>query len=320
MLEYEPARRFSIRQIRQHRSAAPGGSGAAGKLEQGCSGQCAESAGLGLGQDHVQCSQFSGPEWDLRAVPPLWPDRSCLRWGLGLELGQERPVRPQALGGSLSSFLTGLPVDGSGFDPAQGPQLHHREDRAVGRVSRPCSATSLTSWAQPLCSSPWRSLNLLLELLRAPLPPPTKARSWSEGVWTPEALVLIVLGAARGSSGSWEPGGDWGCPPIASWAGCARGPLDSFLAFADIHLAPLLLGIRSWFRKKHPPAEAPVPIPPSPDTKDRWRSMTVVPYLEDLHGADEDEDLFDIEDDIIYTQDFTVPGESHWSRAPACLR
>ncbi|XP_011928244.1 PREDICTED: serine/threonine-protein kinase STK11 isoform X2 [Cercocebus atys] len=63
----------------------------------------------------------------------------------------------------------------------------------------------------------------------------------------------------------------------------------------------------SWFRKKHAPAEAPVPIPPSPDTKDRWRSMTVVPYLEDLHGADEDEDLFDIEDDIIYTQDFTVP-------------
>ncbi|XP_041525847.1 serine/threonine-protein kinase STK11 isoform X2 [Microtus oregoni] len=67
----------------------------------------------------------------------------------------------------------------------------------------------------------------------------------------------------------------------------------------------------SWFRKKHPLAEALVPIPPSPDTKDRWRSMTVVPYLEDLHGRadeDEDEDLFDIEDGIIYTQDFTVPG------------
>lgn len=56
-----------------------------------------------------------------------------------------------------------------------------------------------------------------------------------------------------------------------------------------------------------------MPIPPSADCKDRWRSMTVVPYLEDLHGcADDegDEDLFDIEDDIIYTQDFTVPGES----------
>nr|XP_019599658.1 PREDICTED: serine/threonine-protein kinase STK11 isoform X3 [Rhinolophus sinicus] len=67
----------------------------------------------------------------------------------------------------------------------------------------------------------------------------------------------------------------------------------------------------SWFRKKHPPAEELVPIPPSADCKDRWRSMTVVPYLEDLHGcADDegDEDLFDIEDDIIYTQDFTVPG------------
>ncbi|XP_032702855.1 serine/threonine-protein kinase STK11 isoform X6 [Lutra lutra] len=68
----------------------------------------------------------------------------------------------------------------------------------------------------------------------------------------------------------------------------------------------------SWFRKKHAPAEEPVPIPPSADGKDRWRGMTVVPYLEDLHGcADDngDEGLFDIEDDIIYTQDFTVPGQ-----------
>lgn len=55
-----------------------------------------------------------------------------------------------------------------------------------------------------------------------------------------------------------------------------------------------------------------MPIPPSADCKDRWRGMTVVPYLEDLHGGTEggDEDLFDIEDDVIYTQDFTVPGES----------
>lgn len=39
--------------------------------------------------------------------------------------------------------------------------------------------------------------------------------------------------------------------------------------------------------------------------------MTVVPYLEDLHGynEEEDDDLYDIEDDIIYTQDFTVPGK-----------
>lgn len=40
--------------------------------------------------------------------------------------------------------------------------------------------------------------------------------------------------------------------------------------------------------------------------------MTVVPYLEDLHGYAEEEDddeLFDGEDDIIYTQDFTVPGK-----------
>ncbi|TRZ00674.1 hypothetical protein DNTS_012308 [Danionella cerebrum] len=67
----------------------------------------------------------------------------------------------------------------------------------------------------------------------------------------------------------------------------------------------------NWVRKKHPPAEPPVPIPPSAETRDPWRSMSVVPYLEDLHGyTEEDEEgLFDAEDDIIYTQDFTVPGQ-----------
>uniref|UniRef100_A0A8C9RMM5 Serine/threonine-protein kinase STK11 n=1 Tax=Scleropages formosus TaxID=113540 RepID=A0A8C9RMM5_SCLFO len=69
----------------------------------------------------------------------------------------------------------------------------------------------------------------------------------------------------------------------------------------------------NWVRKKHPPSEPPVPIPPSPESRDPWRSMTVVPYLEDLHGyaddEEEDDELFDGEDDIIYTQDFTVPGQ-----------
>lgn len=39
--------------------------------------------------------------------------------------------------------------------------------------------------------------------------------------------------------------------------------------------------------------------------------MTVVPYLEDLHGytEEEDDELYDREDEIIYTQDFTVPGQ-----------
>ncbi|KAL0201935.1 hypothetical protein M9458_005122 [Cirrhinus mrigala] len=79
-----------------------------------------------------------------------------------------------------------------------------------------------------------------------------------------------------------------------------------------IGLTGHFLFLFSWVRKKHPPSEPPVPIPPSAETRDRWRSMTVVPYLEDLHGYAEEEDddeLFDGEDDIIYTQDFTVPGE-----------
>ncbi|XP_051557472.1 serine/threonine-protein kinase STK11-like [Myxocyprinus asiaticus] len=65
----------------------------------------------------------------------------------------------------------------------------------------------------------------------------------------------------------------------------------------------------NWVRKKHPPSEPPVPIPPSAETRDSWRSMTVVPYLVDLHGYGDDDELFDGEDDIIYTQDFTVPGQ-----------
>lgn len=105
----------------------------------------------------------------------------------------------------------------------------------------------------------------------------------------------------------------WGCAAQT----LAHPPLPFLCAF--LHralgwlLATLTCNFYSWFRKKHPPAEEPVPIPPSTDCKDRWRGMTVVPYLEDLHGCadDVDDELFDIEDDIIYTQDFTVPGESH---------
>lgn len=68
----------------------------------------------------------------------------------------------------------------------------------------------------------------------------------------------------------------------------------------------------SWVRKKHPPSEAPVPIPANAESRDPWRSMTVVPYLEDLHGytEEDDDELYDGEDEIIYTQDFTVPGNS----------
>ncbi|XP_054610725.1 serine/threonine-protein kinase STK11 isoform X2 [Dunckerocampus dactyliophorus] len=67
----------------------------------------------------------------------------------------------------------------------------------------------------------------------------------------------------------------------------------------------------NWVRKKHPPTELPVPIPASAECRDPWRSMTVVPYLEDLHGytEDDDDELYDGEDEIIYTQDFTVPGQ-----------
>ncbi|XP_010886188.1 serine/threonine-protein kinase STK11 [Esox lucius] len=67
----------------------------------------------------------------------------------------------------------------------------------------------------------------------------------------------------------------------------------------------------NWVRKKHPPTEPPVPIPASAESRDVWRSMTVVPYLEDLHGYSEEneDDFYNPEDEIIYTQDFTMPGQ-----------
>uniref|UniRef100_A0A8C7ZR16 Serine/threonine-protein kinase STK11 n=1 Tax=Oryzias sinensis TaxID=183150 RepID=A0A8C7ZR16_9TELE len=74
----------------------------------------------------------------------------------------------------------------------------------------------------------------------------------------------------------------------------------------------------NWVRKKHPPAEPPVPIPANAESRDPWRSMTVVPYLEDLHGyrEEDDDEFYDGEDEIIYTQDFTVPGNTRPTPAP----
>lgn len=39
----------------------------------------------------------------------------------------------------------------------------------------------------------------------------------------------------------------------------------------------------SWFRKKHPRTFDYVCPPPLPDSDDKLRNMTVLPYLEDLH-------------------------------------
>lgn len=68
--------------------------------------------------------------------------------------------------------------------------------------------------------------------------------------------------------------------------------------------------------------QPPVPMPPSADRRDQWRSMTVVPYLEHLHGygeeeeeEEDDDELFYGEDDIMFTQGFTPTGQSELSRA-----
>jgi len=47
----------------------------------------------------------------------------------------------------------------------------------------------------------------------------------------------------------------------------------------------------SWFRKKHPRVMSEyVRLPPLPDSGDLLRSMTVIPYLEDMYHGIDDED------------------------------
>ncbi|XP_077981245.1 serine/threonine-protein kinase STK11-like [Glandiceps talaboti] len=54
-----------------------------------------------------------------------------------------------------------------------------------------------------------------------------------------------------------------------------------------------------WVMKKHPEIGEAVPLPPLPDSNDELRSMTVVPYLEDLLNEDED-----AEEEEEYIDDF----------------
>lgn len=48
----------------------------------------------------------------------------------------------------------------------------------------------------------------------------------------------------------------------------------------------------------------------------------MVPYLEDLHGygEEDDDELYDGDDEIIYTQDFTVPGQTELQHVKRSLR
>uniref|UniRef100_A0A8C8G2N9 non-specific serine/threonine protein kinase n=1 Tax=Oncorhynchus tshawytscha TaxID=74940 RepID=A0A8C8G2N9_ONCTS len=95
------------------------------------------------------------------------------------------------------------------------------------------------------------------------------------------------------------------CGPLLS--GLLRGMLeyDPEKRFSIQHIR-----LHNWVMKKHPAMEPLVPMPPSTDGRDAWRSMTVLPYLEHLHGyTDQDDDeLFDGAGDI-YSQGFTMPGE-----------
>ncbi|XP_014004272.1 serine/threonine-protein kinase STK11 isoform X2 [Salmo salar] len=100
------------------------------------------------------------------------------------------------------------------------------------------------------------------------------------------------------------------CGPLLS--GLLRGMLeyDPEKRFSIQHIRQ-----HNWVRKKHPAMEPLVPMPPSADRRDAWRSMTVLPYLENLHGYtdqdDQDDDELFYGAGDIYSQGFTMPGRVH---------
>ena len=64
----------------------------------------------------------------------------------------------------------------------------------------------------------------------------------------------------------------------------------------------------SWVRKKHPAIGDYVPMPPLPDG-DLYRSMSVVPYLEDLHSPESGS--MSLVDEDTATSTLCVPGEGN---------
>ncbi|ELT96788.1 hypothetical protein CAPTEDRAFT_158801 [Capitella teleta] len=64
-----------------------------------------------------------------------------------------------------------------------------------------------------------------------------------------------------------------------------------------------------WFRKKHPLTLDYVHPPPLPGSEDCTRTMTVLPYLDDLHRGEED-DLGDYDDEAVLSESL-VPHEVH---------
>ena len=75
----------------------------------------------------------------------------------------------------------------------------------------------------------------------------------------------------------------------------------------------------SWFRKKHPQVMSEyVRLPPLPDSgDDLLRSMTVIPYLDDMyHGDDDDYDPRDpdeIDERVITITEGTALKLVNWS-------
>ena len=63
----------------------------------------------------------------------------------------------------------------------------------------------------------------------------------------------------------------------------------------------------SWVRRKHRAIGDYVPMPPLQDG-DPYRSMSVVPYLEDLHSPESGSTSLIDEDETVGTETLRVPG------------
>jgi len=76
----------------------------------------------------------------------------------------------------------------------------------------------------------------------------------------------------------------------------------------------------SWFRKKHPRTLEYVCPPPAPESNDQLRTMTVVPYLEDLHRGEDNSEEGD-EDEEYYGETFEEEtlGQENDNKQSTCI-
>ncbi|XP_067086582.1 serine/threonine-protein kinase STK11-like [Osmerus mordax] len=117
-------------------------------------------------------------------------------------------------------------------------------------------------------------------------------------------IYQLYENICRGSYSLPEP-----CDPLLAELLTGMLECDPVKRFSIQHIRQ-----HSWVRQSHPASTPPVPLPPGAEHSDPWRSMTVMPYLEQLHACQEEEqeeeeeeqeeeEQEEEEEELFYTED-----------------